>query len=52
MEHPLNRQVRLVRRPAGIPEATDFEIAQERAARPGPGQVRVRNLYLSVEPAG
>jgi len=51
MEHPLNRQVRLVRRPAGIPEATDFEIAQERAARPGPGQVRVRNLYLSVEPA-
>lgn len=51
MEHPLNRQVRLVRRPAGIPEATDFEIAQERAAMPGPGQVRVRNLYLSVEPA-
>lgn len=51
MEHPLNRQVRLVRRPAGIPEAADFEIRQEPATAPGPGQVRVRNIYLSVEPA-
>lgn len=51
MEHPVNRQVRLVRRPAGIPEAADFEIAQVPAAVPGSGQVRVRNLYLSVEPA-
>lgn len=51
MPHPLNRQVRLVRRPAGIPEAADFEIAQSPAGEPGPGQVRVRNIYLSVEPA-
>lgn len=51
MENPLNRQVRLVRRPSGIPEALDFEITQEAATAPGPGQVRVRNLYLSVEPA-
>lgn len=51
MEHPLNRQVRLVRRPAGIPEAIDFEITEEQAMAPGPGQVRVRNIYLSVEPA-
>ena len=51
MLQPLNRQVRLVRRPAGIPEAADFEIAQSPAGEPGPGQVRVRNIYLSVEPA-
>lgn len=51
MPHTLNRQVRLVRRPAGIPEAADFEIAQSPAGEPGPGQVRVRNIYLSVEPA-
>lgn len=51
MPPPLNCQVRLVRRPAGIPEAADFEIAQSPAGEPGPGQVRVRNIYLSVEPA-
>ncbi|MGH8786114.1 MAG: NADP-dependent oxidoreductase [Cupriavidus necator] len=51
MTIPLNRQVRLVHRPSGVPQATDFEVATEPASQPGPGQVRVRNLYLSVEPA-
>lgn len=51
MEQPLNRQVRLVRRPVGIPEAEDFKIDEKPAGMPGPGQVRVRNVYLSVEPA-
>jgi len=47
----LNRQVRLASRPTGIPQAEHFEIATVPAPEPGPGQVRVRNLYLSVEPA-
>ncbi len=51
MPAPLNRQVRLVCRPAGLPGAADFEIAQSPAGEPGPGQIRVRNIYLSVEPA-
>lgn len=46
-----NRQVLLARRPAGIPQASDFELVSRPAAEPGPGEVRVRNAYLSVEPA-
>jgi hypothetical protein len=46
-----NRQVCLVSRPVGIPQASDFEIRETPCAEPGPGQLRVRNLYLSVEPA-
>ncbi|QQX86660.1 NADP-dependent oxidoreductase [Cupriavidus necator] len=51
MQKDVNRQVRLIRRPSGVPQATDFEIGAEPMPLPGPGQVRVRNLYLSVEPA-
>ena len=48
---PDNRRVLLVRRPHGVPQAEDFRI--ERAAIPtlAPGQVLVRNLFLSVDPA-
>lgn len=51
MPDPVNRQVRLKSRPAGIPEAHHFEIV--RAEVPGleEGQVLVRNIYLSAEPA-
>ena len=47
----VNRQVRLKSRPAGIPQAEHFEIVEAPAPVPGPGQVLVRNLWLSVEPA-
>lgn len=47
----VNRQVLLARRPTGIPQADDFRRVDVPAAEPGPGQVRVRNVYLSVEPA-
>jgi NADPH-dependent curcumin reductase len=46
-----NRQVLLKSRPAAIPQAQDFEIVETPAPEPGPGQVLVRNVYLSVEPA-
>ncbi|MCW5652135.1 NADP-dependent oxidoreductase [Hydrogenophaga sp.] len=51
MTTPRNRQVLLARRPAGVPQADDFELTSTPAVEPGPGQVRVRNAYLSVEPA-
>jgi NADPH-dependent curcumin reductase len=51
MDPTVNRQVRLARRPVGIPQASDFETVDTPLPMPGPGQVRVRNLWLSVEPA-
>lgn len=50
--HPArSRQVRLRSRPIGVPQAEHFELVDVPAQEPGPGQFRVRNLYLSVEPA-
>ena len=51
MSVPNNRQVRLIHRPIGIPQAGDFEIVAAPLVEPGPGQMRVRNIFLSVEPA-
>ncbi|MBL8316212.1 MAG: NADP-dependent oxidoreductase [Rubrivivax sp.] len=47
----LNRQVLLKSRPAGIPQADNFEIVDTPMPQPAEGEVLVRNLYLSVEPA-
>jgi NADPH-dependent curcumin reductase CurA len=46
-----NRQVRLRSRPNGIPQAEHFEIALVPVPPLAPGQVLVRNEWLSVEPA-
>ena len=47
----VNRQVLLASRPDGIPQAEHFRIVKSAVPVPGPGQVLVRNAYLSVEPA-
>jgi len=47
----VNRQVLLARRPEGIPQAEHFRIEESAVPTPGPGQVVVRNEWLSVEPA-
>ncbi len=46
-----NRQVRLKSRPAGIPQAENFEIAAAPLPEPKAGEFVVRNRYLSVDPA-
>lgn len=46
-----NRQVLLKSRPLGIPQASHFEIVEAPVPTPADGQILVRNLYLSVEPA-
>jgi NADPH-dependent curcumin reductase len=46
-----NRQVRLKARPAGIPQAEHFEIVAAPMSAPGDGQILVRNIYLSIDPA-
>jgi NADPH-dependent curcumin reductase len=46
-----NRQVLLVRRPSGIPTRDDFALAENRVPQIGDGQILVRNIFLSVDPA-
>ncbi len=41
----------LARRPAGIPQAEDFCLDAVAVPEPEPGQILVRNIYLSVDPA-
>jgi NADPH-dependent curcumin reductase CurA len=45
-----SREVRLAARPSGVPEESDFEIAEVEIAEPGTGQILVRNAYFSVDP--
>ncbi|BBF71531.1 NADP-dependent oxidoreductase [Sphingomonas bisphenolicum] len=47
----LNRQVLLTSRPMGIAQAENFAIGRAPVRQPAPGQILVRNHYLSVEPA-
>ncbi|WP_214324381.1 NADP-dependent oxidoreductase [Nonomuraea sediminis] len=45
-----SREWRLIARPVGEPTPADFELAQVQVPDPGPGQVLVRNTWLSVDP--
>lgn len=47
----INRQVRLIERPVGIPEPRHFELTASQVLPPADGQVLIRNLYLSIDPA-
>jgi hypothetical protein len=46
-----NRQYRLAARPVGLPKASDFQLAEAEAGEPGEGEVLVRVLYASLDPA-
>jgi NADPH-dependent curcumin reductase CurA len=47
----VNRQVCLAARPVGLPKASDWEHTEEPVAEPGDGEVLVKVLYLSLDPA-
>ncbi len=47
----INRQVILAARPTGVAQAEHFAIVEGAMPVPADGQVLVRNLFLSVEPA-
>ena len=47
----MSREVHLVRRPDGAPVAEDFALVTAEAPDPGDGEVLVRNLLMSVDPA-
>jgi NADPH-dependent curcumin reductase len=46
----INHQIRLVSRPSGTPTLSNFALTSEPVPEPGPGQVLVRNHFLSLDP--
>jgi NADPH-dependent curcumin reductase CurA len=46
-----NHQFRLAARPEGLPKRSDFNYTEEPVRDPGPGQILVKVLYLSLDPA-
>ncbi|MEU4314311.1 NADP-dependent oxidoreductase [Nocardia sp. NPDC024068] len=47
----MNRRLCLARRPAGKLSATDLALIDEPVPVPGPGEVLVRNTWLSIDPS-
>ena len=45
-----SREVQLAARPVGEPKPSDFRLAEVEVGDPGPGQVLVRNTFMSVDP--
>jgi len=45
-----SREIRLKQRPRGMPQASDFELAEASVADPQDGQFLVRNVWMSVDP--
>ena len=46
-----NRVVKLARRPVGLAARDDFLIEDQSVPEPGEGQFRVRNAFISLDPA-
>ena len=44
------REIHLKSRPVGVPDAAHFELATVDLPAPGPGEVQVKNLFMSVDP--
>ncbi len=47
---PVSKEVHLVARPSGEPEPEDFAVVETTVGDPGPGQILVRNDWMSVDP--
>src|SRR3954468_17067940 len=46
-----NHQIRLAARPVGLPKPTDWQFTEEPVPEPGDGQLVVKVLYISLDPA-
>lgn len=46
-----NLQIRLAARPKGLPQESDFQRVEQPVPQPGDGEVLVRNILLSLDPA-
>jgi len=47
----VNHQFKLAKRPVGMVQRSDFEYAEAPVAEPGEGEVLVKILYISLDPA-
>src|SRR5258708_20910504 len=47
----INHQFRLAARPVGLPKRSDWNYTEEPVREPGPGELLVKILYLSLDPA-
>jgi NADPH-dependent curcumin reductase len=47
----VNHQVRLAARPVGLPKPSDWTHTEEPVSEPGEGEVLVKILYISLDPA-
>ena len=47
----VNHQFKLAKRPVGMVQRSDFEYARSPVAEPGEGEVLVKILYISLDPA-
>jgi NADPH-dependent curcumin reductase CurA len=47
---PVSKEVHLVARPEGEPRPEDFSVVETTVADPAPGQILVRNDWMSVDP--
>jgi len=47
----MNHQFRLAARPVGMPKKSDWNYTEEPVRDPGPGEVLVKVMYLSLDPA-
>ena len=45
-----SKEIRLKSRPVGLPTADNFELASVELPAPGPGEVQVKNLWMTVDP--
>ena len=45
-----SREIRLKSRPIGMPTADNFELATVSVPNPAPGEVQVKNLWMTVDP--
>ncbi len=46
----LNKQITLAARPVGYPKESDFELVETAVPVPGPGEILVRTIFVSVDP--
>ena len=51
MSAQINRQFQLAQRPVGAATRDTFAYVETPVGEPGPGQILVKNLYLSLDPA-
>jgi len=47
----VNHQFRLAARPVGLPKRSDWKQTEEPVPKPGEGEILVKVLYISLDPA-